>query len=71
MMADEHKELKDKIITLNFNEREFKSIEDTFDVIKLGGSRLESKEDMLKLIILKETQLYSVLKSLGLEHDIL
>ena len=48
-------------IKLFFTDEELLTIENTFAVIKKGGSKLEDKEAMMKLLILKETRVYDVL----------
>jgi len=52
-------------IELYFSEEQLKSILSTFATIKEGGSQLNSKEELMKLLILKETQLCEVLYDLS------
>ena len=51
-------------IELYFSDEQFKTIISTFATIKKGGSRLKSKEEMIKLLVLKETELCDILYDL-------
>jgi len=51
-------------IELCFSDEQFRTIISMFATIKKGGSRLKSKEEMMKLLVLRETQLCDVLYDL-------
>jgi len=50
-----------KLILEYENDEDFKAIENAFEVIKKGGSKLKSKEDMCKLIIKKDVAIADML----------
>jgi len=56
-------------IKLFFTSDEIKSIENTYNIVKKGGSRLMDKESLMKLLILKETRMYDVLSIFGLSDN--
>ncbi|MEK6883593.1 MAG: hypothetical protein AABY22_28450 [Nanoarchaeota archaeon] len=54
-----------KQLTLNFTDEEFKEIEDCFEIIKKGKSKLKTREDMLKLLIMKDVKIGALVKKLS------
>ena len=53
-----------KLILIYEHDKDFEAIENAFEIIKRGGSRLKSKEDMCKLLIEKEVGIANILFNL-------
>lgn len=52
--------MKQLILTYE-DDKDYKAIENAFEIIKSGGSKLKSKEDMCKLLINKEVSIANLL----------
>ena len=48
-------------VVINLTDEELRSINWTYKIIKRNGSKLDSKESMMKLIVLEKTRLCDVL----------
>ena len=53
-----------KKLILELEDKDFEAIENSFTVIKKGGSKLQTKEDMCILIIKKDTGLTNIIYNL-------
>ena len=52
-------------VEIELTEREYEVIENAFKLLKKGKSNLKTKEDMCKLILMKDCQAMDLLYTLG------